>query len=542
MKKKYLVVTLVTILILTIGVSFAYIRGIIVAKNKSNISLKVKELYILFKDETEISEKNIDFGWEETKSFSVENQGDTTFYYNIIIEDLINTLESDGLQYKINSSNGYDMKEFEVLPKQSEKGNIVLVENIPINGEKTQEYTITFKYVEDPVLDQSGDMGKKFSGKLGITEGEKPIPTLVEKILEDNVLKGTRTNFDSVLPTGADDGSYNESKDAESGLYVENNTLFTEDTNNDGQGEEVYYFAGNVTNNWVKFANLYWRIIRSNEDGSLRLLYAGTSTTATDAYATSGKSFNSNSTDPMYVGLKYGTSGTLKSNRTNDNPSTILGSEDDETTLYGWYKSKIYDGSDGTNSYDDYVSKTAIYCNDRAVGHGTYDTGSTTFVYAAYTRLNTNKRPSFKCGVNASGNVIEGTQNVADKFSGSNESAKLIYPVGLMTADEIVFAGGKYGTNNSSAYYYRNANGGSSTGTYRWWTASPSDKYIIHAEVSYVYGSRYSGRLNASSVDDSCAVRPVVSLKSCVLVSDGNGSSGSPYTFSIDSTCASAVN
>ena len=50
MKKKYIIVSLVSILILTIGVSFAYIRGVIVAKNKSNISLKEEygeKLYFL---------------------------------------------------------------------------------------------------------------------------------------------------------------------------------------------------------------------------------------------------------------------------------------------------------------------------------------------------------------------------------------------------------------------------------------------------------------------------------------------------------------
>ena len=539
MKKKYIIVSLVSILILTIGVSFAYIRGVIVAKNKSNISLRVKELYVIFKDETEISEKNIDLGWEKTKSFSVENQGDATFYYNIIIEDLINTLESNGLQYKINSSNGYNMEEFKSVPKSSIEKDTILISNIPIKGEETQEYTITFKYIEDPVIDQSKDMGESFSGKLGITEGEET-KTLVEKILEDNVLKGTRSNFENILPSIGNNEDYDESQDTESGLYKETNTLFTEDTNDDGEGEEVYYFAGNVQNNWVYFANYYWRIIRTNEDGGIRLLYAGTSTTATDAYATSSKAFNTQYNDPMYVGLKYGTSGSLASNRTNNTSSTILGSDTDTTTLYGWYKSKIQDAG-----FDGYVSRTAIYCNDRAVGSGTYNTGRTSFYYAAYTRLYDNKRPSFKCGVNASGSVIEGTQNVADKFSASTASGgngQLTYPVGLMTADEIAFAGGLIYTKNSSAYYYRNANGGSSTGTYYWWLASPDRWFDSFARVFFVNGSVDPGRLSNYRVSSSYAVRPVVSLKSCATIKSGNGTSDTPYEFSIDDACKEAVN
>ena len=36
-----------------------------------------------------------------------------------------------------------------------------------------------------------------------------------------------------------------------------------------------YYYRGNVENNWVKFGGYYWRILRINGDGSIRMLYAG---------------------------------------------------------------------------------------------------------------------------------------------------------------------------------------------------------------------------------------------------------------------------
>ncbi len=571
MKKKYLVVTLVTILILTIGVSFAYIRGIIVAKNKSNISLKVKELYILFKDETEISEKNIDFGWEETKSFSVENQGDTTFYYNIIIEDLINTLESDGLQYKINSSNGYDMKEFKSIPKSSVEKDTILVENIPINGEETQEYTITLRYFEDPLLDQSGDMGKTFSGKLGITEGEEEGEKvkLAEKIINDNVLKGTRTDFSNALPfVEYDDetgeyGEYDESQDTESGLYKEEDTRFTEDTNNDGIGEEVYYFAGNVKNNWVKFANYYWRIIRTNEDGGIRLLFAG-ETPDTESGYISEKAFNEyEEEDPMYVGLKYGESGSLESNRLNTHNSTILGSDEgtDEGSLNWWYKNKIQD-----LGFDDYVSKTAIYCNDRAVAPG--DSYSTLpyepFNFASYYRLSDYENlhdvhPSFKCGVDKNGNVIEGTQNVADKFSTNKSSGgngELKFPVGLITSDEVVYAGDSGSSPlYASGYYNKNSLDNYVAGlNLSYWFMTPSywgeadgiGEMVIYVDNMSWYFEDFFDMGMFWAIPDrpyyEKTIRPVISLKSCVTTNRGNGTSDSPYEVSVDESCKLAVN
>ncbi len=126
----------------------------------------------------------------------------------------------------------------------------------------------------------------------------------------------------------------------------------------------MYYFAGNATDNWVKFgknssgADLFWKIIRTNADGGIRLLYHSTSPTAQDAY-TDFLPFNKASTDTMYVGYMYGTSGSLANNRANTNNSTIKSSIDT------WYENNL------KRNYGKYLSTTAIYCNDREVGDGT---------------------------------------------------------------------------------------------------------------------------------------------------------------------------
>ena len=126
----------------------------------------------------------------------------------------------------------------------------------------------------------------------------------------------------------------------------------------------MYYFAGNATDNWVKFgknssgADLFWKIISTNADGGIRLLYHSTSPTAQDAY-TDFLPFNKASTDTMYVGYMYGTSGSLANNRANTNNSTIKSSIDT------WYENNL------KRNYGKYLSTTAIYCNDREVGDGT---------------------------------------------------------------------------------------------------------------------------------------------------------------------------
>ena len=286
-------------------------------------------------------------------------------------------------------------------------------------------------------------------------------------------------------------------------VYTADNTktLYTATEN----GTTIYYFAGNATDNWVNFGEYYWRIIRTNADGSIRLLYHGASTTATDTYIGTSK-FNSTHTDPMYVGYMYGTSGSLESNRTNTNNSTIKG------VIDTWYKNNL------NTKYGKYISTTAIYCNDRSVIDGTYSTSSA-FKYAAYTRLVSNKTPTYDCTA------------TEDKFtvSSTTGNGKLTYPIALMTADEVAFAGGVY-QNTATAWYYYNSVKGSSTGEEWWWLMSPHDKYSKLAIAFSVIGSDSPGDFGGYSyVGNTGSVRPVISLKSDVLYKSGDGSANSPY-------------
>ena len=266
------------------------------------------------------------------------------------------------------------------------------------------------------------------------------IPTLYEQILADNSAIKTRTDFNTTF-TETNTGT----------LYKATEQIGTNPVKN------VYYFAGDAKNNWVKFGkyqndfsryrgyysttdtsykdystmdectsasiynkncteykyantgdDIYWRIIRTNLDGSIKLLYAGTSPDTTSGYI--GKSaFNTTYNDPMYVGYKYGTSGSLENNRLNTNDSTM------KTYIDNWYKNNL-------TAYTKYLSNDAVYCNDRNLKSG--ETYSNSFDYASWERIYTNKQPTYNC------------TNMSDAFSVNNTSAKLDYPVGLMSIDE----------------------------------------------------------------------------------------------------------
>ena len=316
---------------------------------------------------------------------------------------------------------------------------------------------------------------------------------LYDKLLADNPTRSTRDTYNAVFINNTTGTLF---------TATEKNVHNTTDTT-------VYYYAGNTTNNWVKFAGYYWRIIRTNADGSIRMLYSGTSHDTTSGYINSTTyAFNTSYNSPKYVGYMYGENDdTLANARTNTNNSTI------KTAIDNWYASNM-------TSYTKYLSTTAVYCNDRTEQtSGTYNIGSK-FGYAPRARVNTNYAPTYDC------------TETSDAFSGSNTSAKLTYPIALMTVDEIMRAGGKDRTSLTSPYawYYLNSANGSITGDTVWQLLSPCDWGGSYAFVFVVRGSSSPGSLsNGYGVSYSGGVRPVISLKSDVLYKSGDGSAESPY-------------
>ena len=198
----------------------------------------------------------------------------------------------------------------------------------------------------------------------------------------------------------------------------------------------------------------------------------------------------------------YGSLGSVENARANTNNSTI------KTAIDNWYATNL------NTNYGKYISTTAVYCNDR-----TYTISGSNTLFGAYTRLRTNKTPTYDC------------TDTNDKFTvdTSTGNGKLKYPIALMTADEVSFAGGLWVTNAPTWYYYNSANG-SSTGLTWWWLLSPGNWDGSYAYVFRVYGSSNPGYLLNNNVNSANGVRPAVSLKSCVKTSGGDGSANSPYT------------
>ena len=562
-ERKYALFGIITTIILIIGTTLAYFKFQVFG-NKKVINVESTNLQIIFNNGDSTFEGNaLEPGnYDEIKTFSVKNETDTEFKYNIIIKDLINTFVTKGyLVYKItNTSNngGYSMSDFEDIPKSSIALDIGLAYNITIPSGVTQDYTIEIKYLNDPSYDQSDDMEKEVSGSIYIAKGTEP--TFITKILEQNKTISERTNF-KVTNTDKTTGT----------IYKTNKT---EDSS------DVYYYSGNTIDNWVKFGkytttkevflgyandkkgsakeyssyddcinatsyyhycekkiiwksgdDMYWRIIRTNEDGSVRLLYSGTSPDTTEGYIGTS-TFNNSTKDPLYVGYMYGTSGSLENNRTNENDSSI------KQFIDTWYQNNLL------NNYDKYISKDAIYCHDRSINDNKYSL-TENFTFATYTRLAENFMPNYKCGTDENGNLFESTQAVADKFSASTTgggNGQLKYPVVLMTADEVSFAGGAFKKTAVGAWHYSNKEPGvlnSITDTLFWWLFSPSEYGSKVPNVFSSDGSISKGYLNRlNALNSYVAVRPVISVSSCARVKSGNGTADNPYVVDEEaSTC-----
>ena len=368
-----------------------------------------------------------------------------------------------------------------------------------LNGEKTnKEFNdLINNYVLDKITCKNGTIAtyNKATNEVSLSNIHMPDYctmnfryTIYGRLLADNQTIKTRTDF-STTYTETNTGTLYKSTESIAGSTP----------------KDVYYFAGNAKNNWVKFAGYYWRIIRTNHDGSIRLLYSGTSPDTTEGYIGTS-AFNTEFNSPKYVGYMYGDSDVdLDKARTNTNNSTI------KTYIDNWYSNNL-------SAYTKYLSKDAVYCNDRKAPNYS---ASDYFMYYAYTRLNAGN-PTYDC------------EDSSDAFSGSTTgggNVKLTYPIGLMTADEITYAGGYNDTSLTSPYawYYFNSAGGSITGSTYWWLLSPAGWNGDSAYSWFVAGSDYPGNLNCYYAHDSGGVRPAISLKGNLVWKSGNGGSASPY-------------
>ncbi len=271
-----------------------------------------------------------------------------------------------------------------------------------------------------------------------------------------------------------------------------------------------YYFRGNVQNNYVKFANFYWRIIRVNGDGSVRMLYDGTSAhengEASEDRQIGKSQFNDEYYDNAYVGYMYGKPGssTYGETHANINDSTI------KKYVDNWYEKNI------ENTISKQYIADKVFCNDRTISNITLDD----YTNLGYQGENTTYRWYFDP---TPANLTCLAKN--DSFSvedNKNGNSNLKYAIGLLSDDELYLAGGyvKWAVNSKNNFYLY-------TGTSYW----------LMSAAGYGSSSAWETRVDIDGnkngfdlrVNATYGVKPVINLKSNSLKL-GDGTINNPYT------------
>ena len=309
-----------------------------------------------------------------------------------------------------------------------------------------------------------------------------------------------------------------------------------------------YYFRGAVENNYVKFGkyksdyeniaqagdDMYWRIIRINGDGSIRMIYAGTSAYANgdtnqDSYIGYSK-YNTNYQDNGYVGYMYGNF-TTPTNCNTDNSTGIttctggstsyeeahanINDSNIKTFIDNWYNNNLKDYA--------YAIEDTIYCNDRSI--------APVDNYAGFTFTKTGKGIENTAYSNALRNYAEHTPslkcvNKNDRFTVNNSigNAKLTNPIALISTDEAYMAGA-FTYNFIDDSYITNTDFYLYSGDW-YWTLTPFAAAGGRAGVDYVIDVGFLD--NYYVVNFTSGVRPVVSLSSDAI-SGGRGTMDDPW-------------
>ena len=345
----------------------------------------------------------------------------------------------------------------------------------PAFNSATTEYSCTVKNsVTNVTVNATATSTKSKVRGLGskdLVEGKNTLPIRViaedgsEKIynvnvtrkgegkeLKSEIMKNTVITADPTLTN-----SSNNTKD-ESGLYK------STDTNT---GEATYYFRGNVENNYVSFAGFTWRIVRINEDRTIRIVMQdGINDNANIR-------FNLNNDDNHNYTYMYYTNSNAK------------------TTLESWYQTNIGSKADLAKN----VASGAYYCEQAKVKYSdSWTSGNATMItYTSYT-------PDFKCSSDGNGKGVVSSS------------------VGLLTYDEVVYAGGYYAQNNSS-YYLNNP-------AIYWCTMSPVG---FSGSTSGIWYIDNNGHISLYNATGSIKLRAVLNLKADIQISDGDGTKENPF-------------
>lgn len=528
----------IAILVALMGTAtYAYFTLEIEGVGKNNILRTFnKNMEITYTETSNVTLENAYTGDSVTKTFTVKNTGNTDVYYNVVLENVVNDFaKPEELTYRIAEASGAATN-YSTLPTS----DATILSDIKIKTGETHSYSLTIKFLSLST-DQSYNMGKTFSGKINVVPSENS--SMLMNLKEDSLTYKIMNNSNAVLWVDMQYelvSAFNNETDLRKNiislstdLSETNNRLYY--TNYSENGRRIFFYKGdNTLGNNVLFGGYCWKIIRTTETAGIKMIYNGvptngTCTNATGDAATIGNSmFNTNSNYNAYVGYMYGTpnSSTYAEEHKNTNNSAI------KTMLENWYANNLL-------QYNDYIEDTT-FCNDRRTRTAPKN------IIGNYTTDGFGNSPTLYFGTFSERKYICYSEN--DKFSVKRKNN--IYPIGLIDANEMLLAGISYATggdgevlalgshfsqeNNTKLINLASGNVKnianstfvsflSNSDTY--WSMT-AEVFTNDSKILGVSGENYFAIMPANT---SLGVRPVIALKSNVVVLSGDGSLSSPY-------------
>ena len=535
--KKVIIIAVAIIVLLSLGITYAYLTTTL--HGKEEYMVRAGSLGLRLEESNELTlEKQIPLEDSEGMkldgfNFSLINEGNIDTDFTIYLDDIEldegeTRMPDSAIRYSLTKDsvvgNASDLTSMGVNPNR-------VVDTGTVAVDETINYTLRIWIDYDATTEEVS--GKTFKAKFRVETSQHVIPETTKQLLANNEVKEEKENMFNYTSNGTYIDNYNDWNELTNPDYVTNGLYSMKDE--DGVS---YYFRGSNVNNFVQFGTytqdyyvyryddidfvtldscqyynsscsesnrilkynagtpMYWRIVRVNGDGSLRLIYNGTSTSATGQYLMIGNSaYNKNRDNPKYTGYTY--------DRDSNETDSIA-----KRDIEAWYNEVLA----GT-TYDNKIT-SGRFCSDSsgyklASEYGNQGYSDVTYLYASSDRLD-----------QASGTTAYAKPNApALKCPSTTESYGGSYKlkVGLITADELVLSGmvpfmGTYTDSYLTSDWY-------------YWSMSPAD---------FNFGSAFSWA-PAEALDSDIVnngrdgLRPVINLTTDNGFASGSGTSSDTY-------------
>ena len=520
------------VLLILVGLTYAYfltkIKG---NENNKSISVTTANLLLEYADVNDelITDSAVEPGKTWTKTFVATNKGNKTVTYGVALENVVNTLErKQDLVYTLDckqySKTGFSIDKTNKTVTGTISGTCngvsdettfpsigtILVEN-DIADDKAQVYTLLVTYKETNT-DQSVDMNKTFSAKANIVDPNNFKPygtnTLATAIIDSAKIAASSSDAIRTI--------YQETPITTPGQAMSTETEKTLSKTQDDYGDS-YYFRGNVVDNFVNYAGMCWRIVRVEGNGSIKLILASelscsdTNVTTTSGLATDGAA----GVQGTKLSAHYGYRNLVVDSNTYYVDDYINSAADTtgnaRTKLNTWLQTKI------TKDSDKELLKNEAWCiGDRTTAYDDLSpfalktetveelvrTGKS-FFYNAGKRIYNDKMPTLKC---------DGSKGKIGEID--------INKIGLLTVDEMIYAGADNEKNNTNYYLSQNRLSD--------WRLLSLVRGNGNGSVSFYTGSGIY--LDASlGVKNFYSLCPVITLITGTQITSGNGTVNNAY-------------